>query len=625
MKSSPDNKTPFSHFYDDFYFSKQGVIEESTYIYLEGAGVKEAMKQKKSPITIAEIGFGYGINLLLALKQFCEINSQTQTPPQRIHYISVEKHPIAISELENFHATFPELLPFSKQLLNQYPILTPGIHRLSFFNGIFILDLVIGDALEQFKELNFKANHWYWDGFAPSKNPDAFSEELFQEIARLSAPGAKGASYTASGWVRRSIEKSGFQITKRPGFGLKRECITAELLNRENESKPSKTPWFTSEKLPKLKPRQKIAVVGAGLAGSAMARTFADRGFEVTVFDQNGIAGRASSNSIGLFDVQLSKIPSPLSRFAQASFTHFTRELKKLKLPHRLGIQKKELDALVSLQNSRYPESFYSVDNDSIFYQSCGLVNPSTLCEARLDHPLISFVAREILNPAELLEFDHIVYALGADFTLKMTSLQHPLLTELPLRAIRGQTLLVKPSNTSQNLPHARVEEGYVSPIARDITGHDFHLIGATYQAKNIADDQEELDTLALINEAKSKWPEFNGLSRADVVSSKVGFRLSTPDKLPLIGPLCDPEYLKINYAHALRGSHHKPIPSLEIPKSEWLFMGFGSRGITFSSLGAEILISMMLGFPLPIEENLVPHLHPARFFIRNLKRPEVK
>ena len=105
------------------------------------------------------------------------------------------------------------------------------------------------------------------------------------------------------------------------------------------------------------------------------------------------------------------------------------------------------------------------------------------------------------------------------------------------------------------------------------------------------------------------------------MISHKIGFRASTPDKLPLIGPLSDPKFSLEHYERALKGAAFSNLPPLETSAGEWLFLGMGSRGVTFSSLGAEILASLMTGQALPIEQDLFHHLHPVRFIIRNLKR----
>ena len=341
---------------------------------------------------------------------------------------------------------------------------------------------------------------------------------------------------------------------------------------------------------------------------------------------------------MGLFNIQLSRLPNPISRFSQAALTHLLREIKQRNIPHQLGILRQDEVSVESLQNSDFPENFYELKENALFFPECGFLNPQELCKQRLDHPLIEFIPVSIisvLNQGSHLKLarsdgqvdetiSQIVYALGADLKLPENKMIHASLEALPIRPIRGQIILVKPTPQSESLDALLVNEGYASPLAPEITGHGFHLLGATYQAKNIEANQEQIDTEKLLEEAKEKWLEFSKLETKDVVSTKVGFRLSTPDKLPMIGPLCDARTLEKSYGHALKGSRVENLPPLTGLPREWMILGLGSRGITFSSLGAEILASMMLGFPLPIELDLLEHLHSARFLIRNLKKPKV-
>ena len=61
------------------------------------------------------------------------------------------------------------------------------------------------------------------DGFAPSKNPDMWNERLYQQMFRFTKPQGTFTTFTAASAVRRGLENVGFDITKRKGFGKKRE------------------------------------------------------------------------------------------------------------------------------------------------------------------------------------------------------------------------------------------------------------------------------------------------------------------------------------------------------------------------------------------------------------------
>lgn len=344
------------------------------------------------------------------------------------------------------------------------------------------------------------------------------------------------------------------------------------------------------------------------------------------MFDENGIASGASSNSVGLFNVQLSKKQNPLSRFAQASLTHFLREVEALKVPHRKGIDRIGCDAAQALMACDYPDAFFEATLKGVRLSQCGIINPQTLCATRLNHCKIHFVKSRVSkvistngihtlfsnDGKSLGDFDHVVFTTGHQIDLNL---------DVPVQSVRGQTILIHPTESSKKINWARVEDGYLTPVAPEITGHGFQVIGATYQAKTVLPDQEKIDSENLLAEATRKWEEFSELSPSHLVKAKAGMRASTPDKLPLIGPLCDAHYLSTHYFSALKGASVKNLPALEVKPGLWILMGLGSRGITFSSLGSEILASLMTGQSLPIEDSIFAHLHPVRFPVRNLRK----
>ena len=67
--------------------------------------------------------------------------------------------------------------------------------------------------------MNDKIDAWFLDGFAPSKNPDMWNEQLYQQMFRFTKPQGTFRTFTAASAVRKGLENVGFDITKRKGFG----------------------------------------------------------------------------------------------------------------------------------------------------------------------------------------------------------------------------------------------------------------------------------------------------------------------------------------------------------------------------------------------------------------------
>lgn len=610
-------KTPYSEQFDDVYFSESDGIAESEYVYLDGIQFNLLM-QEHTAISIGEIGFGVGLNFLLTMKRFHENASLSQN----LTYLSFEKFPVLKQDLENLYSHYDGLKPYTDELIRLYPILTSGIHSVYFSKFRVRLILCIGDAETLMKELDpgrkQSVQAWFFDGFAPSKNADAFAADLFQEVARLSTIFARGASFTCAGWVRQNLTDAGFQVEKRKGFGKKRECITAVLKNKKTEISNLTQPWFSLHNTTPLKPGQNVAIVGARLSGCALAQSLIQRGFQVTLIDQHVPQPNQKSHLAGLYSVQFSKVPNPISRFAKQSLVHFINELKDHKeLKTHTGVFKGGEDTLALLQNAGYPDTFYRAQTihgrDGVYFPELGVVNPQDLCAARAIGAELETIKITDQNLNILASFDHIIYAGGADLGPK-TGLLLDCFQSTPLRSIRGQIVHCKPTKESGDLDCTLLDEGYVTPILPHITYNEEHIVGSTYLARTLETEEENLrqvqqDKEHLIKETQKKWNLFKSLNMDSITSHQVGYRLSTPDKLPLIGPAFEKDWLKTNYQVALRGGKKHSLPTLNPTSNQWYFLGMSSRGIIYSSFGAEILVSMMLGEIIPLERSLLEHL----------------
>ncbi|HAC28382.1 MAG TPA: FAD-dependent cmnm(5)s(2)U34 oxidoreductase, partial [Marinobacter hydrocarbonoclasticus] len=112
-----------------------------------------------------------------------------------------------------------------RELIENYPPLIKGTHRLVLGGGAIRLTLCFGDVLDAWNELEFVADAWFLDGFAPSLNPDMWLEKAIHQIRAHSQPGTTLATFTSVGRVRRALSEAGFEMQKVPGFGRKREML----------------------------------------------------------------------------------------------------------------------------------------------------------------------------------------------------------------------------------------------------------------------------------------------------------------------------------------------------------------------------------------------------------------
>ncbi len=216
------NGLPYANAFDDVYFSSDNGLEETGYVFIGGNHLIPRWQTLKQPdFCIIETGFGTGLNFLCAAQHWLIHAPENAT----LQFISTEKYPLTLADLQQALQQWPQLNEYRHALLSNYPrLLAEGYCQL--YHGRVQLKLCLGDALQQLSQLNTTADAWFLDGFAPAKNPDMWQDALFNEMARLSKPKASFATFTSAGAVRRGLSAAGFQVTKRPGFGKKREMLT---------------------------------------------------------------------------------------------------------------------------------------------------------------------------------------------------------------------------------------------------------------------------------------------------------------------------------------------------------------------------------------------------------------
>ena len=211
--------TPISSLFDDIYYSKDDGLTESFYVFQQGNNLEQRwLTHDREQFCIAETGFGTGLNFLAVCQTFAAFRDKHPNHRlKRLHFLSFEKYPIALTALRQSLVQWTSVKNWSEKLLACYPSLIKGPHRLNIDTQIS-LDLWFGDVLESAPKINNRlhgvVDAWFLDGFAPSKNPDMWSNDLFFQIARLTRPQGTFATFTAAGFVRRGLMAQGFRAFK---------------------------------------------------------------------------------------------------------------------------------------------------------------------------------------------------------------------------------------------------------------------------------------------------------------------------------------------------------------------------------------------------------------------------
>ena len=264
---------PRSAAFNDIYHAADGPAEVAR-VFMEPAGLAERFAAAgNDTMTIVELGFGTALNFAVLVETF----ARRAPAGARLHFVSVEKHPIADPEFTAIARQRAADLPVYDALAKHYPAPLAGWHRRHFHEGRVTLSLYYGDAADGLADLTRRmarrVDHWLLDGFAPARNPDMWREGLFRSMAQLSSTGTTVCTFSAAGSVRRGLERAGFQVRKVDQRPHKRHSTAACYPGRRDPEQTFRAP-------------AEVTVVGAGLAGSSVARALAERGMDVQLIDE---------------------------------------------------------------------------------------------------------------------------------------------------------------------------------------------------------------------------------------------------------------------------------------------------------------------------------------------------
>lgn len=640
---------PRSRVFDDVYFSDQSGLDETRYVFLEQNRLAErfAALPAHGRLVIGETGFGTGLNFLCAWQLF----EQHAVAGARLHFVSVEKYPLSPTDLQQALALWPELKPLADQLLKHYVAIHQGFQRIVLGNGRVTLTLLIGDALEQLPQLDAQIDAWFLDGFAPAKNPEMWSAELFAELARLAAPGSTISTFTSTGWVRRLINAAGFKMKRTPGIGHKWEILRGEFLGwpAETPAPAAAKPWFARPSMPNGERR--ALVIGGGLAGCASAASLAARGWQVSLLERHGgLAQEASGNPQGVLYLKLSAHGTALSQMIVSGFGYTRRLLEHLQRGVewdgcgvlQLAFNAKEAERQAQLAQAFAPQLLHLLDKaqaqaragvgleqGGLFFPEGGWVHPPALCQWQARQPGIEVLAHhEVLDLRKvdghwqawdgdrLLASAPVVVLAGAAEVKRFAAG-----AELPLKRIRGQITRLPQTAASQALATVVCAEGYVAPAR---LGE--HTLGASFDFNNddltptAAEHAGNLELLQEISPDLAQRLHAADLA-AETLEGRAAFRCTSPDYLPIVGPLADSLAFAQAYDALRKDARHTPQAACPWLDGLYINSGHGSRGLITAPLSGELLAAWLDNEPLPLPRSVAEACHPNRFAVRGLIR----
>ena len=503
-----------------------------------------------------------------------------------------------------------------------WPPQTPDLHRLSFEAGQIELLLAPGDAAPWMRELVAQVDAFCIDGNLPTD-----SLRLGKSLARLAAPGATLAAENLPVTLRAQLTSAGFDV----GVDL-------------GETRARFAPAFARRRPPSRgrtggAVERHALIVGAGLAGCAAAWALAEQGWRSTLLERRPqIAGEASGNPAGLFHGIVNAQDGIHARFnraaALAAHGAVQAAIERGCAGSASGLLRLESTFDVArmqavLQQLGLPPAYVqALDADDAseragialaqpcwFYPGGGWVHPAGLAQTFLDRAGASAKVRtgvdvrrlersatgwRVLDARDqlLAEAPTLVLANAGD---ALRLLDAP---DWPIDSVRGQLSIARASQ----MPSARLPiagSGYLLPAAGGAV-----MFGATAQSGDFDPAVRDADHALNLAQLARLLGDATGLLPADL-EGRTAWRCSAADRLPVIGAVPDAA------AQGARLDQPRFVPRLP---GLYVFTALGSRGITWSALGAQVLASCVTGAPAPIGASLLDAIDPARFVSRRVR-----
>ncbi|BBT95520.1 tRNA 5-methylaminomethyl-2-thiouridine biosynthesis bifunctional protein MnmC [Aeromonas veronii] len=641
--------TPVSSDFGDVYFSNDNGLSETRYVFLQQNRLPARFSHHDSDsFVIGETGFGTGLNFLATMQAFLEQAPQSGNG-SRLHFISFEKYPLTQDDLRKALAAWPELGHLSQDLVAQWPLPVSGCHRLHFAGGRIHLDLWFGDIKDMLPQVPHRAeglvDAWYLDGFSPAKNPEMWTQDLFDGLARLARPDCSIATFTCAGFVRRGLIAAGFAMKKVKGHGSKREMLVGD----RNDKQPQQTiaPWYARP----AGRAGEVVIIGGGIASAMTALSLVERGRKVTLLCADGEpATGASGNRQGALYPLLNGEHDALSRFYSLAFGYARQRLLALAERHpiafelcgvtQLGYDDKSAAKLAKMSQGPFPPELMHplstaeveqvvglpCGHSGVSYTLGGWLCPADLTRAALKEAQASGLLEVVFNTevvaiAEQTDAWHIESQDGrhwqAPNLVVAAGHQLPALlpfAELPLYPVRGQVSHVQTTASLSQLNTVLCYDGYLTPMH-----NDQHCIGASYGRNQSslefrAEEQTQNQVRLQACLPEQTWPAEVDVSGNE---ARVGVRCASRDHLPVVGPVARLQGLAGHYAQLQHDQHNaQPLP---LHPGLYMLGALGSRGLCSAPLCGELLASEICGDPLPLAADLLEALHPARYWVRKL------
>ena len=672
-----------------------GSLAQAQQRYLEGNQVP-ARWAGQARFVVLDTGFGLGHAFLATWAAW----QQDAHRCDHLWYLAIAPQPPRREDLVRVHAG-SAVAAQAAALAAAWPPLTPDLHLIELDGGRVRLLLALGEVAAVLPEWVAQVDAFYLADFVAARSPSSWDTWRLRQLTRLAAPCATLTSANSHSTVRDALRSAGFELDPLPTGGTDETDTGTEA----HTLTPGRfAPQFAAQPPPgrqALPAARRVAVVGAGLAGAAVARALARRGLAVQVFErQPGCAQETSGNPGGLFHGIVHGHDGSHARWLRAAALHTERVLRPLLSAGPCGASgcadpsaQSPLDGAIAgllrgeqsapaeamravITRLALPPDYVQVRQHALaaagpawFYPGGGWIAPADLCASWLASPGVSChygadiaqIQPQRLQPQQqqapcetqapypthadpppapscngggwrlfdaaghcLTEVDAVLLCNAGGAGRLLAPLAPDVVASWPLQRVRGQTSVL-PADTEglPTLPCPVTDGGYALQLA------DGRLLcGASSHADDEDPTLREADQAHNLAQLRrlSGWAGATGPAS---LNGRVGWRLQSSDRLPLLGPVPAPAGAAPKAGANTDTAQPSGSARRRLDQPRWLprwpglyvFTALGSRGITQAALGAEVLASWLTGDPVPAPASLLDAVDPARFMARAARR----
>lgn len=198
---------------NETYHSVHGAVQESMHVFIKNGLTHYCQQRRPEKISILEVGFGTGLNVLLTLQY--AIGNRAN-----VAYTALEPYPLpeAIWSMLNYGDPGKGMAQME------------AIHKAHWGREVTIASgfsfLKLRTPLQE-AQLNDLYDVVYFDAFAPSVQPELWDYASLEKVASVLNRKGVFVTYSAKGQLKRDLRSLGLEVETLAGPPGKKEMVRA--------------------------------------------------------------------------------------------------------------------------------------------------------------------------------------------------------------------------------------------------------------------------------------------------------------------------------------------------------------------------------------------------------------